>query len=267
MLIVAGFDSIHISRVIVCLTFIYIIYLISIGLSFKSILVSGSSYNYISILLLFALMLYYIAMLNKGKDISLTLSIVYFLLCIWAYGRGGIVAAAFLNIALLLKKIIAGDNKWKKRFYVLIAIIILIITFILIQNGEIFETIFPKFYLKGTTDEQRLNIWRLFIQNNNKDFLSFLFGSDTSLIRSDHNLHNFALQAYATFGFIGFIVLIFLIIKSAIMMIKLEKYDHLILFVFLLIRASTDRVFFQGYCEIFLYYFLFMPYYELPQSR
>lgn len=267
ILLIAKFDSLVVSRIVLISLFAYMFYQMIIGQSFRNIIVSGSSYNYISVVLLFALLFYYIASLNRKKDISLLVAILYFFLCNWAYGRGGIVASAFLCISLIIKKIISEENHWKKRLYILLAFVIVVFAIIMLQRGSLVQTFFLKFTLKGASDAARVNIWTTFLQNNNKSIITFLFGSDVSVIRSDHNLHNFALQAYASFGLLGFLLLVIVIIRSMILMIKLKKYEHLILFLFLLIRASTDRVFFQGYSEIFLYYFILFPFFEFVKTK
>lgn len=225
------------------------------GVPVQNILLQNSE-NYISVLLLFLIIPFYLARYRRGKSIPLIPAIIYFLICVLVYGRGGILTSGFLLIALCLYKLHTIKNKWIKRSIILLILCCGGIILISIVEQEFLEKWFSKFYTEGVNDSARLEIWTQFLQNNKESFDTVLVGSNIFRVRLDGNLHNFLLQAYASFGLIGALGIIVEIIKALWRGIKQREILWVILFLTLLIRAFTDRVFFQGYCEVFLYYFI-----------
>lgn len=223
----------------------------------------GNSRNFISVLLLLPLMFYYTSCHDKKKPIYVLPVILYFYISIYAVGRGGIVSAGFLTVALCIYKATHIENKTGRKI-IWFFIFIIVITMVIYHSNldtlvfnRFLSTNFSRFFLKGTTDITRLTVWEAFINNNKRSLGSFLLGSNTELARYDGNLHNSFLQAYASFGLVGFLVFVILIVRSAVQSIRQKDTLFVILLAGLTLRAFTDRVFFQGYCEIFLYYFIF----------
>ncbi len=222
----------------------------------------ANSRNFISVLLLLPLLFYYVSCHDKKKPIYVLPAILYFYISIYAVGRGGIVSSGFLVIALCIYKITQIENKNIKRLMWLIIIIIAFTVGLYMSNlnslviGRFLNSYFSRFLLKGATDTSRVTIWNEFFTNNLDSLASFLLGSNTSLVRYDGNLHNSFIQAYASFGLMGFLILLVLLGRAIIQGFKQRDALFLILLFGLSLRAFTDRVFFQGYCEIFLYYFI-----------
>ncbi len=217
-----------------------------------------TSRNYISILVLFVLILFYLALLKQGVDGYFALlipAVLFLIICAIGYGRGGILAGTFLFGALLVYESFKVQNTWRRTFIRIIALVIVlgVIIYLAYNNLLIF---FMGKYTVSTTSDERIAYWNTFLNNNTKSITNLLFGSNTSLIRTDHNLHNSYLQCYASYGLIAVITVIVMIIRSYVNGIKSKDYVLLILMSVLFIRAFTDRLFFQGYCEVFLYYFL-----------
>ena len=233
----------------------------------------ANSRNYISILLLLPILLYYISCHDKKKPIYIIPVILYFYISIYAVGRGGIVSAGFLTVTLCIYKANHIKNKAGRRIIWFFILIIAITMAIYLSNfdalvlNKILNTNFSRFFLKGTTDVSRQTVWAAFFKNNMRSLGTFLVGSNVELARYDGNLHNSFLQAYASYGLIGFLVLLSLIIRSAVQSIRQKDTLFLILLIALSFRALTDRVFFQGYCEIFLYYFIFYWDYQKRKVR
>ena len=223
----------------------------------------ATSRNYISVLLLLPMMFYYISCHDKNKPFSVFPVISFFFIGIFSLGRGGVASAGYLTVALCIYKVMHINNKRQKLIIWMIIVLTTMLAIIYISGldslvfGQFLNANFSRFVQKGVTDEARLYYWSSFLENNKQSFLTFLFGSDVHLIRSDGNLHNSFLQSYAAFGIVGFLIIIGLSIRSMFMSIRKKDYLYLILFIGLAIRAFTDVIFFQGYCEIFLYYFLF----------
>lgn len=232
------------------------------GISFNMILLANSR-NYISALLLTVMLFYYVSCHDKTKYFLVTPAIISFLISIYATGRGGIISTGFLAGALLIIKIREIENKSLRRLLIFILIVVAIVTLVYLTGiGEtkfqdFLQKNFSRFYLKGAGDTARSDIWNAFLENNKRSIVSFIFSSDTTLARSDGNLHNSFLQSYASFGLMGFMIVVIMTFRSLIIGIKERDVLLTILFTTLIIRAFTDRIFFQGYNEIFLYYFMF----------
>lgn len=228
----------------------------------------ANSRNYISVLLLLPLLFYYISCHDKGKPILVSPAILYFYICICAVGRGGIVSSGFLTIALIIYKVRKVENKNLRRLLWLVVVIIFATSLIYISGLEtatidrFLNTYFSRFILKGITDVSRQNVWTAFFENNKQSVSTFLFGSNVLLARSDGNLHNSFLQAYASFGLVGFLIIMGLSLKSLITGIRKKDSLWVILFIGLILRAFTDRLFYQGYCEVLIYYFILYWYFN-----
>ena len=228
----------------------------------KNLILLANSRNFISVLLLSTMLLYYISCMDKKKTVLVTPVLIYFYINIYATGRGGIIVSVFFTICLLLYKYYSIENKSLKIIVGCLLAIVLITTFVFLLKID--DTIisglinknFSAFLQRGSDSNGRYEIWGKFISNNNKSVQAFLFGSDVSLAMTDGNLHNSFLQGYAAFGIMGCILLLFMVVKSLFVGFRKKKYLYLILFVGLILRALTDRVFFQGYCELYLYYFI-----------
>lgn len=222
----------------------------------------ANSRNFISVLLLLPLLLYYISCHDKGKPFYVFPAISYFYISIYAIGRGGIISSGFLVVALCIYKAAKIENKSLRRLMGMVIIAILATTAFYLSNldtiiiDRFLNTNFSRFALKGVTDVSREGVWQTFWINNKSSLQEFLLGSDVSMARDDGNLHNSFLQAYASFGLLGFLTIVILLIRSLRQGIKNKDTLFIILLVGLSLRAFTDRVFFQGYCEIFLYYFI-----------
>lgn len=229
----------------------------------KNLILLANSRNFISILLLSTMLLYYISCHDKKKPILVTPVLLYFYINVYATGRSGIIVSGFLTLGLLIYKYLSIENKNIRRLMGLAIVIVLLTVgfYVAVWDGYLIESFlrrnFSAFFTRGMDSNGRDEIWGTFLKNNGKSVLNFLFGSDSSLAMNDGNLHNSFLQSYASFGMIGFVVIIVLVVRAFATGIKEKDYLWLILFSCLVLRAVTDRVFFQGYCEMYLYYFLF----------
>ena len=229
----------------------------------KNQLLLANSRNYISILLLSTMLLYYISCLDKKKSVSILPAIIYLFINMYATGRAGIIVAIFLLIGVLFYKYISVRRKNVKiliGFLGIISIFALCVYILNLDNAIILRLIntkFSAFAQRGYDSNGRFEIWSTFVNNNNKSIGDFLFGSDATLAMGDGNLHNSFLQCYASFGILGFVLVIALTIRAFFGGIHKKAFFWLILFGGFILRAVTDRVFFQGYCEVYLYYFLF----------
>ena len=224
----------------------------------------GVSRNFISVLLLSFVLFYYISCHDKNRDFSLIPAAISFYISIYAIGRGGILSTGFLLISLSLYKIQKVSKSCRYLFFAsIITIFFSLLIYLVGTDSDFISNLlykkFSRFFDAGAIDSARLKIWGTFLSNNLQSVENFIVGSDVTIPfrRFKGNLHNPFLQAYASFGIIGFSMCTILTIRAFI--IGMEKKDvfWLILFSTLIICSFTDRLFFEGYCEIFLYYFIF----------
>lgn len=234
---------------------------IASGVYFTNIILENSQ-NYVSVLILFFLLLYYSACRSDDQDFYLFPSYVFLFCSILMRGRGGIVVSAFQCVGITLFKINRVDKKYRVFFKIIIALIIVFLVAYLFVSGidltdnKYYDLYFSRFNERGTVDLARIKIWKSFFNNNQSSVLSFLFGSDTTLIRRDGNLHNSFLMCYAYYGLVPAVVIVMLVFSSIVKGVRQKEYYMVFLFLTLLLRSLTDQVFFQGYCEIFLFYYI-----------
>lgn len=256
----------HNTDIIRGLYYLYIIYLlyriVVLKVHHSIIMVDKTSHNYVSVTLMIFIGL--IMLLDdKNNKIPRNIDIAsYFVVCVLAYGRGGIVASALLLIGTFMLKMF--DNKNIKEF--LIKFIILSIAVACLGTTVISVVVdsgyFEKFQYAGIQSGERNNIWKLFFDTCTTSFHDFMLGGNPGIINianknHEGNLHNSFLQMYATMGFIFFIVNMILLISALISDFKRKKFWILLIMMTFLIRAFTDKMMFRGFCEVLYYYYLF----------
>lgn len=214
----------------------------------------NNSRNYISVLLMFFCLFYYIIKYKNREKWSLLPAILLFLLSVVATGRGGIIASGFLLLAVLFCKQIRMQHKYKKYIYLLLLMPLCLCTALMIDVTDLF----PAFQSKGFIDSPRLTIWQTYLNNNLQSAKDFIFSSNIqkAALKWNGNLHNSFLQAYASFGVLFIVIFAFIILLSFISGVKNKEYFFCALFLGLILRSLTDRLFFSGYNEIYLYFFI-----------
>ncbi|MCR4639497.1 hypothetical protein [Ruminococcus sp.] len=250
------------SLIMSLIVMLYILYKLFIGVHFTNIL-TATSQNYISVLILFFLLLYYSSCYEANDTFFVFPSYLFFVCCLMAQGRSGIVLSAIFSIVITFFKIKNIENKLFRKFLkVIIVVLLVFMVFYLFSTikrlkGDLNGTYLARFTNKGTVDSARIVIWKDYFANNFASLNNFLFSSETVLIRDDGNLHNSFFMCYAGYGFFMFVFMMSLIIYAVFCGIKKKNYFMVFLFITLLLRALTDKIFFQGYCEVFLYYYIF----------
>ncbi len=222
-------------------------------------IVLNASRNYVSVILLFCILLYYLALYQSGRRglvLVLFPAIVFFAVCVAASGRGGILTSGFLLCMLCVYELLhLSGRRAVKGLWIFFLIIAAAVICYLFLTQRITLTL-GKFGSRGMIDSARLEIWATFFKNNTNSVVDFLCGSDISTFRVDNNVHNSFLQCYEDFGLIAFCGLVVLSVKAVIDGIRQRDLFWTILILTLFLRAFTDKLFYSSYCELFLYYFL-----------
>ena len=238
----------------VCMYFVITILVMHV--SFRNIIIEGTSYNYISVIAIFYYTIYELAKIKNNGEPGIIDTIILLIVCVLGYGRGGILTAFITALLVGIYKLYV--NKARKRMYLLLLIAFGVLYFILpyIQQMLTMLNAFGKFERRGLEDT-RDDMWREYIVLCSKNFSDFFFGVSPIKFNYSGNMHNFLFQMHATFGMPFFIITIYLIIKSILKCVKEKQTWLLIIISCFLIRCFTDKVMFRGFGEIILYYFLF----------
>lgn len=229
----------------------------------RGFLKDGTSYNFISVMLLLFLCYYCIELIQNNKPIPYLAALLFTLLCFIAYGRGGIITGVFFFVSTFFSELNDPTCLYKKNTTKIVTILLAVICvcafsiYILEGNYSLFRSIFAKFYVGDNLQATRLDLWSSYIKEASLDITTMLFGADIDLFM-DRNLHNAFLQMHSSLGLIPLIVLLYACTRLTMYAIKEKKLFLLCIMATMVIRSMTDKTAFQGYCEPMLYSFVFM---------
>lgn len=205
-----------------------------LGIPFNEML-SHSSRNAISVILLFSLSTHYIYNIYSENKISSFHSIILLALAFLAVSRAGIVTSAMLVIVVSIY-----NNNFKQIVFSLLIVIIPIF----IYWGAINDYLLSSKAYMGYLEEGLESIARkqLFFGYFNKlNLLTFFSGvslDQQPFLKWNHNPHNSLLNAHSLFGLMSFWLFY--------VFYKIFKKINIIAFIFgiVLIRSLTDTVLF-----------------------
>jgi hypothetical protein len=223
---------------------------------------TASSHNGISMMMLVACISLYATSGLERKKIDIIPAILTFIVCVWAIGRSGILASFILLVGILLQK-------WKLRcreiFY--FTIIIYTIGFIVIINEDYFLSILDivirgaieNYSIRTTQEEPRFMLWGNYYDN--LDLRRIVFG--VNLLEDPwpdgeeyaYNYHNTWINLHAQTGLMG------LLICSLLFFALIEYFNtnrlFFILLLALIVRWSSDIGFFFESWDFLIYFFIF----------
>lgn len=227
-----------------------------------------SSQNYISVVLILALGLMYIAADGENSKINYLPIIVSTFISIWAKGRTGIISILILLICRLLVDIKSKDKRENIKVIFLITLLLFTIIYVFIPQSEM---IFSNFHTKNMAHDPRFDIWTEYLEKAFTSIGDFIYGvsySELYLLRSYGHLHNSFLNLHAIYGLTAVIIILLLIFYNLIIILKNRKYLLASFVLVFLLRSSTDIVFTHIYYGTFLfYYFLFYAFFSLNKSK
>ena len=237
--------------------------LVVMGEPIRGFLKEGSSYNFISALILLYLSYYCIALNQNGKPIPYLAAFVFAWLCIVAYGRGGIVTGLFFLAIVTVLGVRDETNKSRRQMLALVTVLTIIIggivgfLYIRQNNYELINKLFAKFYVRSNEKEPRLEIWSMYLTECSKRVMTILFGANPDKVGYEGNLHNAFFQMYAHFGLLPFLLLVYSYIRLSVYTYRKKNMYLFCLLLTIAVRAMTDKIAFQGYCEPLFYYAVF----------
>jgi len=228
------------------------------------------SRNYISVVLLIFLILYYISCIQNEIRVSIFPTILCFLISLWAVGRSGI-----LTFAILLVLLYFYNNFYPKfdckKFILQTSVIILIgaIVSYFLYSTFISNAV-SRFNNQGMDSGGRDIIWNEYFTHIKYSVSSFIFGvssQETEILKSlKGNPHNAFFSLHMNYGIFGFLLTIFIIVYRLFYLYKRNLLYDILLFV-ILIRIFFDSGAFNGPYDSFLYYFLFVKVSKLESNK
>lgn len=239
-------------------SFVILYQLIILKVPIRSFMKDGTSYNYISVLLLFYLLYYCITCIQQRKKIDYFSAILFFIISLLAYGRGGIVTATFFLIFVVMARYKEINKTYQKIIVGILIFILFILIIINFSNIFIESGLFNKFIVRSNiSEESRLLVWKAYIENLFGSCINILFGGTKFIAFESGNIHNSFLQIHASIGLLPLIYICYSYLSYIKLNLKERNYMPIICLLALVLRAMLDQLFFQGYNEIFLYYFVF----------
>lgn len=226
-----------------------------------------SSGNYISVLMILSMSIFYIGLNNEKRELKwfdIIPAFICFLLAVWAKGRGGILSCGFLLVMMLLVYMQGVLQKKMRRWLLFWVMLFLACMIILISDITIIDNItnLGKWGSRGMDNTPRLELWSGYFTKMNESFVYALMGVPLFEVASIHaigdNPHNSFIYLHATNGLLTSIFFMFLLVSSCIYQFHKKQFVLLVLTMTIVLRGMTDKFIFGQYgMPIFLYLVLY----------
>ena len=240
-------------------------------ISVQEILTHGSI-NYISILSIFCMCLYYLShRCEKAVTLPYIPVLLVMFLSIWTGSRASIICCGIVFLLLLrINYQLSNSSSSKSWFFVFAAIIIVgAIWFGERYIGMFDESLQYKMDKQGM-DSARSILWGEYISGMFSNIGEFLFGVDGLSSKYPHlqyyngNPHNSFLVLHAKYGIIGFIFIISRLYNSIVKSWKNRDSIMILLIVIAVVRCFFDWNAFPGLYDV-LFWFIILYGSKTPQ--
>lgn len=225
-------------------------------------LLSGSSRNVYSSILIACALGYYLSRVYRGQPIPVWPFFLLLLLSFPVYSRSGILIAGALLFMVLVRK---GASTFVPFFMISLVLVG--------ASGEYLTEVFLNYtnFDKGLKTE-RYDIWSGYFYSLNLN--SFLAGSslDSVAIVDEYggNPHNAFIRLHALWG-VGVLLFLVMLAFSFFRMVEDGRYDFAFMLLLVVARAFFDIVFFFNLADFFVFplvfYFAFRGFFKSQYSR
>ena len=231
-----------------------------------------SSGNYISVLLIIAVSLYYISLEQSERQMMIwdvAPAFLCFFLAVWAKGRGGILSTGLLVVLMMIQLMLQIQSKNRKRILVFFILLFSIGVVMLLPDFSITKWFFSlgKWAYRGTDNSARAQIWSSYLEKMSENLIYILFGAPLDQIsvisRLGGNCHNSFLQLHAYNGLLMIMVFLLYLVRSLVFYIKSKNWICISMLLVFCIRALTDKFIFGQYGMPLMLYFILRPYYQV----
>lgn len=229
------------------------------------------SRNNLSVTLLVIFSLLCIVSYMNNKKISIVSIVIMLLLSSWAVGRSGIITFSIILIGYFM---LERKNKKQKEISIKSLIIISsLIIFVYLSRNLIYkyflEYAIYNFEIRGV-ETSRYLITKSYLYDAFESWFYFMFGvnleRNTVFTLVNQNLHNSFLNLHSRYGIIAFIFFTIAILIKILNYIKTKNGLYLVLLLAIVFRSNFDLVAFNGVLDIYIYYFLFEGLYNKQPS-
>lgn len=239
---------------------IIIFFIINIIIGIKPEMLFNISRNYVSVVLLTFVLLYYISCYENEITISIIPALLVFAICMWAVGRSGIIASAVLLLGINFLTCFYPVFDKKKLFTQTILIILLSSILVFFTYDFIFSDAILRFDKQGLESGGRDLIWGEYLYYATLKLNNLFFGVPVQesfiLSQMGGNPHNAFIQLHLRYGVIGMLLILLFVVKTFFNFWKKDRY-YFLFFIVIILRISTDSGAFNGPFDPFIYYFLF----------
>ncbi len=226
----------------------------------------SSSTNFVSVYLLYPVLLYYAIAEREKNTIDIIPAIVVFGVSVLSRGRGGMVATLFLLAGVLWFWVFSKIKERKNRLWIFLFIVLIIsaILVVLMVNWEYMVSHYSAleyFSSRGFRSLSRMQLWSAYFDHASANQSALLFGPFVEGIpvarEYDGTLHNSFLNMHAYSGWFV-IIAIGYIVYAIVTGFRQKRYIYVLAFLVLLIRGFTDSIFFgTNGTPILLFFILF----------
>ncbi len=227
---------------------------------FGQIYLKASS-NFVSVYLMYPLIVYYCISERKDCKLNLVPALITWILSLLSRGRGGIITTTLLFVGLLLTYL----NKSKSTKKVILSMALIILTAAVFLNADMIiaklnSSVITAYFRDRGMRSSRLLIWNDYLEHiNNIKYL--ICGVDIdqtyAAVGAASNLHNSFLNIHAYNGLIMLAVIIWLLAKSFYHAVKNRCWVYIVCASAMLVRAFTDNVFWPAYGTAVLFFLIF----------
>ena len=225
-------------------------------------LFTHSSRNFVSVYLMYPLVVYYSIVDKKAKEIKMLPVAIAWIFSLYARGRGGIISSTFFMVGVCLVKY--KDLRLAKKIIAMSAVIV-VAAVILRNYGTVIQRIRTSdmmfFFTRNGMRSSRTSFWPEYIQLATENSKNLLFGANVSDIfigqYLEGNPHNSFIEMHMLNGIFGLAVIVITLIKNGIQSIMRKNYLYLVCMLSILLRAFTDHVLWAAYGTPILFFFLF----------
>ena len=231
---------------------------------------TSASRNFVSVYLMYPLVIYYSIVERKKKDINMLPLVIAWLISLFAQGRGGIISSTFFLVGVYLVKY----RDMKSRGKIIATVFMLITVAVVMLNiATIFQSIGAssmwEMFARNGMKSSRTFFWPEYIELATGNVKNFLFGANvekTYIGRElDGNPHNSFMELHMLNGIIGLGLIIIILVKNGIKSIRNRDYLFLVCMLSIVLRAFTDHVLWAAFGTPVLFYFMF--YYDAIQEH
>lgn len=241
------------------------------GIAATSVLTSTR--NFISVFLLLAAGFYYVGVSNTQKKLTirnLIPSVVCFVLCVWAMGRGGILSGLLLLLMITIYYVFNRVEKNAFRYCIVGLLILASLGFLVFSGINLMDLFFSlgKWNSRGADASDRLILWTAYFDKMKENPLFLLLGAPMDQIPAihvfDNNCHNCFVQLHAYNGVIMLCTFLFLYVRACLFCLRTKNITILSVLLVLFVRGMTDKFMFGQYGMILIVNLVFIPYLQEP---